>query len=165
VGGGGAWNIAVTPFFPQWRGAGYDGRVRQEDRRELLRWCLRAAAALVALGAILGAALTESACLPDGRPCSPGDYMECTCSGGAAGASRCDPQGSAYGACDCTILVDAAPEAAAIDGAADTGALDASAGDGSPCNVATNRPIFCPCTDNGQCADGVCHTYNGRGQL
>lgn len=38
-------------------------------------------------------------------------------------------------------------------------------GDGSPCNVATGRPIFCPCMENAQCADGVCHTYNGRGQL
>ena len=128
-------------------------------------WAARgAAAALVAISVVA----TSGACLPDGRACSPGDYQPCTCEGGAAGATLCNSAGSAYGACDCTLLLDAGVDAVAMDGTSpegDANTHDAAQVDASPCNAATARPIFCPCTDNGQCADGICHTYNGRGQL
>ncbi len=120
------------------------------------------------MGAILGAALTESACLPAGRSCSPGDYLQCTCSSGQAGAQVCADDGSGYAACDCTLLdsglvpdtgIAVGDAAADGTGASDTGVvLDAGL-----CSAGKDLPITCACTDNTQCHEMDCHTFPSKG--
>jgi hypothetical protein len=117
---------------------------------------------IITLAAIAGSVMViQSACVPDGRPCSPGDYIDCTCADGRAGGRICDDQGTGYvAACDCTILVPPLPEA----GAELEAGVEAST-DSGLCSAPTNRPLFCPCTDGTQCANGICHGYATKGQL
>jgi hypothetical protein len=112
-----------------------------------------------------GTLIVESACLPSGRPCSPGDDIPCSCADGRAGAQVCDNQGSAYGACDCTLL-DAGQDALAMtsdDAEATADAAEVGVVDGGLCSGGTNLPITCPCTLSSQCADNNCFSFNAKG--
>jgi hypothetical protein len=122
----------------------------------------RAVAAHVAALVVVvgGLVLVTGACLPDGRPCSPGDYIDCTCADGSAGARVCDNQGTGYvAACDCTVLVPPYVYEAGADG---EGGSEAST-DAGLCSGTTNLPITCPCTDDTQCADHKCYAYPSKG--
>lgn len=117
----------------------------------------RRAASLLIVALLVTA--SASACLPQGRYCSPGDYVPCTTSSGDPGAALCNDDGTAYGACDHSALLDGSlpPAPDASD--------EASNGDGGPCGDPTNLGFLCPCTDNTQCASQVCNTFPSRGMF
>ncbi len=106
----------------------------------------------------------SGACTPDGRACSPGDPLPCSCADGHVGVQTCDSLGGAYGPCDCTADGGASNSDAAVSDAASADASpDASTTDAGLCVGMTNLPLSCPCTDASQCADGVCHDYGAKG--
>lgn len=115
----------------------------------------RRSVALVAV--TLGVAAFVSACLPEGRYCSPGDFVSCATTGGTPGAAMCNDEGTAYGACDPSLLLDGslppAPDAS----------TDANAGDGGLCSGTGNLAVTCPCTSNSDCASNDCYPFPSRG--
>ncbi|MGH7284394.1 MAG: hypothetical protein ACRELY_22945 [Polyangiaceae bacterium] len=118
------------------------------------RFARRAACLLVAA---IGVSFTASACLPEGRYCSPGDFRSCTTSNGAPGAAMCNDDGTAYGACDSSLLLDGSLPPAP-DASADTGG-----GDGGACSGTSNLGFLCPCTGDPSCTSGNCFTFPSKG--
>jgi hypothetical protein len=100
----------------------------------------------------LGAIATLVACSEDaGQPCYPGDLRACSCADGASGLQACATPDSGtrdYGECQCHV-----PDAA-VDAATD-GTGDAA--DGGLLS------FMSPCTDNAQCATGLCFPFNAKG--
>lgn len=117
----------------------------------------RCAASLLIVMTVVAA--SASACMPEGRYCSPGDYVPCKTSDGSAGAALCNDEGTAYGACDPSALLDGS-----LPPAPDAGD-EASTGDGGPCGDPANLGFLCPCSDSSKCESKVCNTFPSRGMF
>lgn len=101
-----------------------------------------------ALRVVAAVALLGS-CMPSGNPCYPGDYIACGCDNGIKGYARCNADGKAYAACDCSgqSPLGGAP-------AADAGATDASS---------DKLGLIAACDNDAQCASGLCFLFNAKG--
>ena len=115
---------------------------------------------LVVVAALLAVA---GGCEEQSKTCYPGDYLGCTCAGGANGYALCSPSGDfASSTCVCngtTPGIDGGTRDAAADAradAADAGACVPDAG-----GDAGLKKYFEPCTTSAECETCVCENFGG----
>ncbi len=113
-----------------------------------MRWHVHAA---------IAAALLVGACADEGRPCYPGDYQACAC-GDDRGYARCDADGEAYGACDCSGTI---PGLGGGAGGGDAGGGGASGGGGA--GGSAKLPFMAPCSGDDECETGLCYDFAAKG--
>lgn len=93
------------------------------------------------------------ACTTDRPTCYAGEYVGCTCDGGAHGYAVCRPEIDGYGICVCdgtTPGIDAGPP--------DTGAPADAAPDAT-------KGFLEPCTSNAECGSGLCSGVPGQSRM